>query len=324
MRAACGYVYIPVVDIHIVATIISRDEWAGTMATGEGQMKYQRLVLRLVCLVVIATAAFAGQKKQVEPIRVLVFTAQDASGFVDEDSRQRTDSVEDLKKDLSKDSTIQLVSAQDSSDVALEVLGRGYEETGSATTTQDYGEWHTYPDTVRVVRVGLRAGGYSTLFEGTSSFGQRGLIGVASGLWKMAANNAAKSIEDWIRANHDTLLSIRLEVQSTLTAELGACAPSMQTPNCRVAVARYEEALTHKGGLTDAKFSVEGVDSDILVETSQKQFDKLETPYPEWKDFTKSLCPFNFKRVVVVSPSTLARREFEQDCSVEPQTAGTK
>jgi hypothetical protein len=287
-------------------------------------MKCQRLVLRLVCLIAIAAAAFAGQKKQVEPIRVFVFTAQDASGFVDADSKQRTDSVEDLKKDLSRDSTIQLVSAQDSADVTLEVLGRGYEETGSATTTQDYGEWHTYPDTVRVVRVGLRAGGYSTLFEGTSSFAQRGLIGVASGLWKMAANNAAKSIEDWMKANHDTLLSIRQEVQSALTAELGACTPSMQTPNCRIAVARYVEALTHKGGVTDAKFSVEGTGSDMLVETSQKQFDKLETPYPEWKGFTKSLCQFNFKGVVVVSPSTMARREFELDCPTEPQTAGTK
>jgi hypothetical protein len=153
---------------------------------------------------------FVTDSQKMDPIRVFVFTAADPGGFVDSNLKQRSDSVEDLKKDLSKNSVIQIVSQQAGADVTLEVLGRGDRETGGTSTFYGYdGQWHTYADTVRVVRVGLRAGTYTRLFEGTSSFAQRGLVGVSQGLWRVAASGAAKGIENWIRANHDNLISRR-------------------------------------------------------------------------------------------------------------------
>jgi hypothetical protein len=172
-------------------------------------LKHKNTAINLLYFTLIATVAL-GAQTQIAAVRVYVFTAADPGGFVDANSKQRTDSVEDLKKDLSKDSAIQIIPDQATADVTLEVLGRGHEETGSTTSTLDYyGQWHTYPDTVRVVRVGLKAGAYTTLFEGTSSFAQRGLVGVSQGLWRVAASGAAKDIENWIRANHDNLVSRR-------------------------------------------------------------------------------------------------------------------
>jgi hypothetical protein len=83
------------------------------------------------------TATLAGQK-QMEPIKVFVFSAADPEGFVDANSQQRHDSVEDLRKDLSKNSFIQIVSVQGTADVTLEVLGRGHEETGSTTDQPEF------------------------------------------------------------------------------------------------------------------------------------------------------------------------------------------
>lgn len=167
------------------------------------KMKYQTMVvLWWACLVVGSIATQAGQKRM-EPIRVFVFTAANDSGFVDADLKRRNDSVNDLKKVLSKNSFVQMVSEKNIADVTLEIMGRGGEQTGSATTTQDiYGQWHTNPDSVATVRVALRAGAYSTIFEGRND-------GRITNVWRTAANNAAKGIENWIRTNHDSLLSKR-------------------------------------------------------------------------------------------------------------------
>lgn len=209
-------------------------------------------------------------------------------------------------------------------DVALEVLGRGHEETGSTTSTLDYyGQWHTYPDTVRVVRVGLKAGGYTTLFEGTSSFAQRGLVGVSQGLWRVAASGAAKGIENWIRANHNTLLSKRSDVQTATIASREACIPDTRTPSCRAANAKAVEARLRQTS-PDVRVSVEGPNSDTLVEASGQLFDDPVIRDPtKRKELEKALCVYAYKRVVVVNPSNLARYEFEVNCSTNPPASNS-
>ena len=275
-------------------------------------MKRKNTALIFVYLILIATIAL-GAQNQTESVRVYVFTATDPGGFVDADAKQRSDSVEDLKRDLSKDSAIQIISDQATADVTLEVLGRGHEETGSTTSTQDYyGQWHTYPDTVRVVRVGLKAGAYTTLFEGTSSFAQRGLVGVSQGLWRVAASGAAKGIENWIRANHNTLLSKRSGVQSATIASREACIPDKQTPSCRTANAKAVEARLQQKS-PDVRVSVEGPNSDTLVEASGQLFDDPVIRDPtKRKELEKALCVYAYKQVVIVNPSNLARYEFER------------
>jgi hypothetical protein len=287
-------------------------------------MKRKKTALIFVYLILIAAIAL-GAQNQTESVRVYVFTATDPGGFVDADAKQRSDSVEDLKRDLSKDSAIQIISGQATADVTLEVLGRGHEETGSTTSTQDYyGQWHTYPDTVRVVRVGLRAGAYTTLFEGTSSFAQRGLVGVSQGLWRVAASGAAKGIENWIRANHTKLLSKRSDVQTATGASRESCIQDTRTPICRTAHAKAIEARLRQKS-PDVTVTVEGTDSDALVvEAGGGLFDDPVIRDPSKREeFEKALCLYAYKRVVIVNPSDLARYEFQVNCPTNSQVSNS-
>lgn len=173
----------------------------------EEDMKFNRLLLlglAVAAMVSIASPAFA-EKKTAEPIRVFIFTAANEGGFVDAGQKQRTDSIEDLKEALEKKDVVQIVGQSEGADITLEVLGRGGEETGSATTARgSYGTWNTSKDTVATVRVGLTAGTYSTLIEGHND-------GRITNVWHTAANNAAKKIEKWIKDNHDNLIARRVQ-----------------------------------------------------------------------------------------------------------------
>ena len=144
-------------------------------------MKFNRLLLlglAVAAMVSVASPAFA-EKKTAEPIKVFIFTAANEGGFVDAGQKQRTDSIEDLKKALDKKDMVQIVAQSEGADITLEVLGRGGEETGSATTARgSYGTWNTSKDTVATVRVGLTAGTYSTsskdtMTEGLQTYGIR-------------------------------------------------------------------------------------------------------------------------------------------------------
>jgi hypothetical protein len=173
----------------------------------EGEMKINRALILGLAIAVMASAASPvyAQKKSADPIKVFIFTAPNEGGFADPDQKQRTDSVEDLKKALDKKDVIQIVAQKEGADVTLEVLGRGGEETGSATTSRGpYGTWNTSKDTVATVRVGLTAGTYATLVEGHND-------GRITNVWRTAANNAAKKIENWIKDNHDRLIAQRVQ-----------------------------------------------------------------------------------------------------------------
>jgi hypothetical protein len=98
---------------------------------------------------------------------------------------------------------MELVDKAELADVTLEVLGRGDEATGTATTNRVYGGWSTTPDTAAVVRVGLRAGNYTALITGFSPPNSIILP------WRGAAQSAAIQIVKWIKANHDTLIAKR-------------------------------------------------------------------------------------------------------------------
>jgi hypothetical protein len=173
----------------------------------EDEMKFNRILVfgLAIATIVVSPASIFAQQRSAEPIKVFVFTAPNEGGFVDSVQKLRTDSVEDLKKTLDKKDLVEIVSQKEGADMTLEVLGRGGEETGSATTSRGaYGTWNTSKDTVATVRVGLTAGTYATLIEGHND-------GRITNVWRTAANNAAKKIENWIKDNHDRLIAQRVQ-----------------------------------------------------------------------------------------------------------------
>jgi hypothetical protein len=172
------------------------------------EMKIHHVLLLGLAIAATVSGALSGfaQNKSSEPIKVFIFTGANDGGFVDPDQRQRSDSVEDVKKALDKKNLIEIVGQREGADLTLEVLGRGGEETGTVTTRPGpFGTWNSSNDTVATVRVGLTAGTYTSLIEG---YGGKGQI---FSVWHTAANNAAKKIESWIKANHDNLIARRAQ-----------------------------------------------------------------------------------------------------------------
>jgi len=169
----------------------------------EVEVRIKQVLLAGLVLAVAPTVLATPQKKVVEPIKVYIFTAQNSGGFTDEDYSQRIHSVHDLTNTLGKKKVIRLVHTESEADVSLEVLGRGYEETGSETTYQNpLGGLTTSNDAIAAVRVGLKAGIYSTMIVGTAPPG-------TIRTWWFAAAVAANDIESWVKANHDRLIAQR-------------------------------------------------------------------------------------------------------------------
>ena len=205
MVSSCVNVYIQNIDIPVVAIYhIGTRSVPFEIAQMEKEMKLNRVLGLGLVFSMMASSAWT-QKKAAEPVKVFVFTAANAGGFVDPGQKQRSDSVEDLKKALEKKDFIQFVNQKEGADMTLEVLGRGGEETGSVTTSRGpFGTWNSSRDTVATVRVGLTAGTYTALVEGYND-------GRLTNVWRTAANNAAKKIENWIKDNHDRLIAQRVQ-----------------------------------------------------------------------------------------------------------------
>jgi hypothetical protein len=83
-------------------------------------------------------------------------------------------------------------------------------------------------------------------------------------------------------------------------------------------MARAIEAGLEGNSPRAVEFSVEGADNDTLVEKWQAAFDPKPQNSSELKALEDTLCPYDFKRVVVVSTSTQAKYEYELNCSTVP------
>ena len=296
-------------------------EFGRTTAWGQWtrKMRFVKLIL-FVGLVFAAFAAAEGvkanQKGKLEPIKVFIFTATNKDGFVDADVKRRADSVEDLKKALEKNSLIQLVSERDAADVVLEVLGRGAQETGSATSTRDiYGQWHTNNDTVATVRVALTAGSYSTVLEGWNN-------GSLTYVWRTAANNAAKHIENWIKANYGNIVSRREQSPTSATSELIAspegqdCTQHPAQAKCRVLSAKAAGDFLRQ---TFADVVVTASDSDNMtmvvisptIVNDKSYRTKFRAGMPSLE---KSLCLFGFTKLELAESDSQNSKKDEYPC----------
>lgn len=162
------------------------------------------LMILAVCLFVAGNTTTA-QKKSTEPIKVFIFTAANEGGFVDTDQKQRSDSVEDLKKELTREKLVQIVPQRELADIALEVLGRAAAATGTTTTTTRgaYGVQNSTSqnNTMLTVQVGLKAGNYSTIIEGVDPS--------AFKMWRVAMGDAIRQINKWIKDNREKLIARR-------------------------------------------------------------------------------------------------------------------
>lgn len=171
---------------------------------------YTRYSVVLTGLLLTAAAPVTGQSPKVQPLSVYVFTAETEGGFVDADSKQRADSVRDLREALRKKKTVIVVESSDDADLLVEVLRRGLDETGKTSTKTSAGLGGLYStttkDTEAMVRTKLTVGEYSTEIVGKND-------GRITNVWRTAANNAANQIDKWINANRDRVRQSKAKQQ---------------------------------------------------------------------------------------------------------------
>lgn len=141
----------------------------------------KQAVILAIAVLLLATVARASGGPI---INVYVTTATSAQGFVDNDSRQRSDSVRDLKRGLTGKKT-HVVETSEQADVIV-------------TVTQRY----TTPNLTSVLYVDLRAGDYKTTFMCATPAG-------TFGPWTQDASQISQQIEAWIKMNHDRVIAQR-------------------------------------------------------------------------------------------------------------------
>lgn len=146
-----------------------------------------------------------------EPIRVYVFTAEPAHGFVDEDLKARRDSVADLRKAFALPKYargFRLVDAPESADIALEVAWRGklptQPTTSSGVTTVVAGvavtSTTTGATTQGALRVVMAVGEYRNDVWGVDPQDPSDLL-----TWRGQAERIAKAVAKWASENEARL-----------------------------------------------------------------------------------------------------------------------
>jgi hypothetical protein len=260
----------------------------------------------LLCPVTLMVGSTVATQKPVERIKLYVFTAAPPAGLRLDPNLQA--SADELKRDLSssKSLAVQIVSAKEGSagaDVTLLVLACGSKRPGSTS-----------------VAVNLSSGAFSTLIEGTSYTTPNMTVGYDV-ICRRAANDAAKEIEKWIRANYDLLVSGSFDVPLASEAH-AACTPDMRTPHCREAVAKSVEARIRKAAPA-VEISVVGTDNETLVFKWPELLDdpKIRTTEEHEKE-SGNFCKYGFKGVIVLGVSVASRYEFDLNCPAANRATG--
>jgi hypothetical protein len=153
---------------------------------------------------VATTVGWAVPKSKVaRPIKIYVFTAANAGGFTDQDFKLRMYVGAELRKEIEKKDAIQTVDTAEMADVTLNVLSCGKEVIGSHTGYVPPFGMETFEDTADTLHLELRAGSYSMAIEGQED-GR-----ITSNPWRTTAIVAAKTVENWVKENHDKLIAQR-------------------------------------------------------------------------------------------------------------------
>jgi hypothetical protein len=132
-----------------------------------------------------------------EKVPVFVRAAGSQAGFTDP-SKDRDDSVKDLKKKVSDAKHVRLASTEVEALVILEVESRETKrETNGWTAFSGARQNKSY------LTVRLTAGEYTTEFQGES--GSKGMLkGYAA-----AAGKVVDQLDSWVQANYEKLQSLR-------------------------------------------------------------------------------------------------------------------
>lgn len=149
------------------------------------------LVILAIAITILGTVS--AQETEKGPVRIYLFTAPSKGGFVDADSKDRADAVQDVLKVLGKKKTVIVVGQADKAEVTLEITRRGWELANGTFL----GSKPIYNDNrvsqEGLVRATLTVGDYSTDFVG------RG--GHMAGMWSNAAGDLASKVDKWIKDN---------------------------------------------------------------------------------------------------------------------------
>lgn len=171
--------------------------------------------MRLTGIVMMAAlVAFGGARLEAQkapsPLKVYCFAAPNSSGFVDQTSRSREDSVKDLKESIAKKKDwLQLVDSAAQADIVVEILERKIVGTGrfnadstgyvdkKGTTVNSTTRTREISNYTVVAR--MRVGSYENDMVGEVSSEFLG------GQWRAAAGQIAGEVERWAKANYARL-----------------------------------------------------------------------------------------------------------------------
>ena len=171
------------------------------------------LAVTLTLTIVLAIPVMAQKKpygnKEREDIHIYVFATQNTTGFVDADSKDRADSVADLKRVLTG-AHFTVVDSQSHANFSIEVE-HGYMPAGTTTRSRRTGGFSSRmsPDDVSAVRLTVVAGDYSTTIIGTSLSGAVTCHCHPYGTWTEAAVTAESQLDTWVQGNYEHLIALR-------------------------------------------------------------------------------------------------------------------
>lgn len=212
--------------------VVSTQGAKGGSVWGAGGGKVRRKAMDMIRVALASGAASPVSDSLVGTyavIGVFVRGADGGSAFLEP---AVADSIEDLRDQLKGKKTLRVVEDAGAADVIVEVLGRGWEATGSSTTEVKSTlntDWSGKPvveqsatseaDTAMVLRAQLIVGDYSLKMAGRH--GAR---------WKGAAGHLAGKIDAWIEQNRAQLLERRRTPNVTVGSP-GVGGASAPTPD---------------------------------------------------------------------------------------------
>jgi len=155
------------------------------------------LTAALAALIVVSVGQAAHAQDR---ITVHIFAAVDASGFVDQDAKDRNEAVQDAVASLAKSKIVTIVPTSEDADVTLRVTKRVNElaKTSIATSMFKNNSWSRSSDSMQPFLYGTVAvGSYTTELRSTEPEG------------KGHGRNLAKVFEEWVLDNRTQVIAQR-------------------------------------------------------------------------------------------------------------------
>lgn len=162
-------------------------------------------------VVALSFAPTQAQAQTAQKVKVFVFTQKDGSGFVDPRTQDLDATTKDIREAITKkkNSSMQLVEAEEQADIVLEVTARTLvERAGQSTTNTTYSKdgKAASSTTTRskehdvVLKAVMHVGDYANELTGVCDLGY-----MFGGPYRQAAKDLVGSLEDWVKANYTRL-----------------------------------------------------------------------------------------------------------------------